>query len=129
MDMTLSTPALLFPAISLLLLAYTNRFAVLTKVIRDLRRMASDDDCEMIARQLKNLRTRLQVIRIMQASAVLAFVVCTLSIFCLYLGWQVLGETLFGASLLLLVMSLLFSLYEVQVSTVAISIELEGFEK
>lgn len=123
MEMTITTPGLLFPAISLLLLAYTNRFVVLTNVIRQFR----DPDQATVRRQVESLRRRLFVIRMMQAFGVLSFVFCTLSMFALFLSWLLLGKLFFGASLVLLTVSLLFSLYEVHVSTHAINIELEKF--
>lgn len=123
MEMTVTTPGLLFPAISLLLLAYTNRFVVLTNVIRQFR----DPDQVIVRRQVESLRRRLFVIRMMQAFGVVSFVLCTLSMFALFLHWILVGKLLFGASLLLLTVSLLFSLYEVHVSTQAINIELEKF--
>ena len=126
MQMTMTTPGLLFPAISLLLLAYTNRFVVLTNVIRRLSGDLDGTESEvLIRRQISMLRRRLNIIRSMQSFAVLSFVVCTLSMFGLFLGWLIVGQILFGVSLLMLVTSLLLSLWEVQLSTVAITIELE----
>ena len=123
MEMSITTPALLFPAISLLLLAYTNRFVVLTNVIRQF----NNPDLVTVRRQVESLRQRLFIIRMMQIFGVLSFVLCTLAMFALFLHWVWLGKVFFGGSLLLLVISLLFSLYEVQVSTNAINIELEKF--
>ena len=125
MHMTVTTPGLLFPAISLLLLAYTNRFVVLTNVIRQLNKIDGAESELLIKRQISTLRKRLHIIRSMQTFAVLSFVICTLSMFGLFLGWNVLGQVLFGVSLLMLVVSLLLSLWEVQLSTAAITIELE----
>lgn len=125
MDMTVTTPSLLFPAISLLLLAYTNRFVVLTNVIRQLSGMEGAASTQIIQRQIENLRRRLHIIRAMQTFGVLSFVACTLSMFALLLQAVVVGVVLFGGSLMLLVISLLYSLYEVQISTNAINIELE----
>lgn len=127
MDMT--TPALLFPAISLLLLAYTNRFVVLTNLIRQLSSKEGANSEEMIHRQISSLHLRLNIIRSMQSFGVMSFVVCTLSMFALYLDWNGWGEVLLGLSLLLLVVSLLYSLFEIQISTKAISIELEKLER
>ena len=124
MEMSITTPALLFPAISLLLLAYTNRFVVLTNVIRQF----NNPDLATVRRQVESLRQRLFIIRMMQIFGVLSFVLCTLALFALFLQWIWLGKIFFGGSLLLLVTSLLFSLYEVQVSTNAINIELEKFK-
>ncbi len=128
MEMTITTPSLLFPAISLLMLAYTNRFVVLTNVIRQLSSLDDAPSKNVVIRQIENLRLRVQVIRQMQAFGVLSFVFCTMAMFALLLGWLLTGQLLFAASLLLLVVSLLFSFYEVNISTKAINIELEKFD-
>ncbi len=127
--MTLTTPALLFPAISLLLLAYTNRFVVLTKVIRDLSAMMGSENKDLIRRQIMNLRLRLNLIRAMQFLGVLSFVACTVSMFMLFMNWSLWGKGLFGAALVLLVSSLLISLWEVQISTRAINLEIERLDR
>lgn len=126
--MTLTTPALLFPAISLLLLAYTNRFLVLAQLIRQLKQMDRDKDHGVIARQLAMLRKRIILTKRMQTFGVLSFFVCTLSMFALFLGGQATGVVCFGLSLVMLSVSLLYSLYEVVISTDAINVELEDFE-
>jgi hypothetical protein len=130
MEMTITTPSLLFPAISLLLLAYTNRFVVLTNVIRQLSNTKEENVTVqvLVRRQMDNLRLRIQVIRRMQAFGVLSFVLCTLSMFALLMQWSITGQLLFATSLILLVISLLFSFYEVHISTEAINIELEKFD-
>lgn len=129
MQMDLTTPGLLFPAISLLLLAYTNRFVVLANVIRQLSALNDEDTRDLARRQIENLRKRLAIIRLMQLCGVFSFVLCTISMFALFIAWTQLGELLFGISLVLLVLSLLFSLYEVQISTQAINIELERLDR
>jgi Protein of unknown function (DUF2721) len=130
MEMTITTPSLLFPAISLLLLAYTNRFVVLTNVIRQLSNAKEENAAlqVLVRRQMDNLRLRIQVIRRMQAFGVMSFVLCTLSMFALLMQWSITGQMLFASSLILLVISLLFSFYEVNISTEAINIELEKFD-
>lgn len=127
MEMTITTPSLLFPAISLLMLAYTNRFVTLANVIRQLSNLENAPSRDIVIRQIENLRLRMTVIRLMQAFGVLSFVFCTLSMFALLLNFVVAGMYLFAASLLLLVASLLFSFYEVNISNNAINIELEKF--
>ena len=127
--MTLTTPALLFPAISLLLLAYTNRFLVLAQLIRQLARLERDDQGEMVMRQIGMLRRRIALTRLMQTCAVVSFLLCTLSMFALFVGGALAGVWLFGASLLTLSVSLLFSLAEVITSNNAINVELEALEK
>lgn len=123
MEMTLTTPGLLFPAISLLLLAYTNRFVTLTSVIRQL--VDEDTALELVRRQIQNLQSRLQIIRLMQVFGVCSFILCTLSMFALFLHMVIVGKYLFGLSLVVLTASLIFSLYEVHISTKAITIEIE----
>lgn len=129
MEMTITTPSLLFPAISLLMLAYTNRFVTLANVIRQLSSLENAHSRDIVVHQIENLRKRMTVIRLMQAFGVLSFVFCTLSMFSLLLGFYDAGMYLFAASLLLLVLSLLFSFYEVNISTTAINIELEKFDE
>lgn len=129
MEMTITTPSLLFPAISLLLLAYTNRFVVLANVIRQLSSLENASSRAIVRRQIDNLRLRVLVIRRMQAFGVMSFVFCTLSMFSLLLQWYMAGQLLFANSLILLVISLLFSFYEVNISNEAINIELEKFDE
>ncbi len=129
MDMTITTPSLLFPAISLLMLAYTNRFVTLAGVIRQLSNLENASSRDIVIRQIENLRLRMSVIRLMQAFGVLSFVFCTLSMFALLLQLTLAGTYLFAASLILLVISLLFSFYEVNISNNAINIELEKFDQ
>jgi hypothetical protein len=124
----LTTPALLFPAISLLLLAYTNRFLVLAQLIRQLKQMDTEEDHALIARQIGMLRKRIVLTKRMQAFGVLSFFLCTVSMFLLFLGADLPGVVAFGASLVLLSFSLLYSLYEIQISTNAINVELANFE-
>ncbi|MBD2113064.1 MULTISPECIES: DUF2721 domain-containing protein [Cyanophyceae] len=126
--MELTTPALLFPAISLLLLAYTNRFLVLAQLIRQLHSSERDYFQSLVQRQIANLRQRIALIRLMQALGVSSFIVCTLSMLGLFLEQQQLAEVLFGLSLLLLVASLLTSLYEIAISTRAIEAELADID-
>ena len=124
--MTLTTPALLFPAISLLLLAYTNRFVVLTGVIRSLTIDQKDEaSMDLIRRQVGSFRKRLAIIRNMQILGVGSFILCTLSMFALFMGWQFAGEVIFGLSLLTLLTSLVFSLLELRISTQAINLEID----
>ncbi len=127
--MELTTPALLFPAISLLLLAYTNRFLVLAQLIRQLHGQYRAEIREVVLRQIANLRKRLGLIRTMQALGLVSFIFCSLSMLFIFLRLEVVAQVMFGLSLLLLVISLFFSLYEIAISTRAIEIELEDLEK
>ena len=126
--MSVTTPALLFPAISLLLLAYTNRFLVLAQLIRELNEREGKQVRELVIRQIANLKKRIGLIRSMQAYGVFSFLLCTLSMFCLFIQWELAGQLSFAASLISLLISLAVSLYEIQISCDAIHIELESMQ-
>ena len=109
MELTLTTPALLFPAISLLLLAYTSRFLALASLIRDLHsRYDSNNQDPRITGQLENLRYRIAIIRNMQIFGVASFFFCVLCMFLIFAGFDLYAAWVFGASLVLLLVSLAF---------------------
>jgi hypothetical protein len=122
--MDLTTPALLFPAISLLLLAYTNRFLTLAQVVRQLH-ASPDRQATVIQRQIPGLRRRITLIQYMQGFGVLSFLLCALAMLALYLHATQPGVVLFGASLITLALSLVLSLVEVLISTNALTVVLE----
>jgi|TARA_B110000046_G_scaffold150390_1_gene158760 hypothetical protein len=129
MVISINIPALLFPAISLLLLAYTNRFLVIAQIIRELhKKYLEHDDKVLIMGQIKNLRRRLTLIRDMQILGVLSFFFCVLSMIFIFYGQLDVGSYLFGFSLILLLASLIYSLRELQISTKALDLELSKME-
>ncbi|MEM7108766.1 MAG: DUF2721 domain-containing protein [Bacteroidota bacterium] len=130
MSMTLTTPALLFPAISLLLLAYTNRFLAIATLIRNLHKKHKDNpEHAIIKGQIKNLKTRLGLIRNMQIFGISSFFLCVLSMFMLFSHNETWGNYSFGASMLFLLVSLALSLREIQISTDALNLELGDMSK
>ena len=119
-ELTLTTPSVLFSAISLIMLAYTNRFLAYAAVIRNLRSEHEQNPTPMTQRQIDNLRKRLYMTRLMQifgVSSLLLCVVCTLFI---YIGWQETAVYVFGSAFLLLVISLSISIREIQISVKAL---------
>lgn len=130
MSMTLTTPALLFPAISLLLLAYTNRFLAIASLIRSLHKKFRENPEHVIIKgQIKNLKIRLNLIRNMQIFGISSFFLCVLSMFMLFSNNEQWGNYSFGASMLLLLVSLGVSLREIQISTTALNLELSDMSK
>lgn len=129
MDIEISTAALLFPTASLMLLAYTNRFLGLAKVVRDLAQQYSKNHERVLIEQIKNLQRRLQLIRDMQAFGVLSLFACVASMFALFVNNQPIGKIAFATSLILLLVSLAISFYEVLLSTNALSIQLGAIKK
>lgn len=124
MAISLTTPALLFPAISLLLLAYTNRFFSLAALIRSL----SAAEKPVASEQLKNLRRRIVIIKRMQEAGVSSFALCVLCMILIYLGFNQTGSLVFGGSLLLLLYSLILSVLEIRISVDALNIHLQQMD-
>ncbi|MBU2914041.1 MULTISPECIES: DUF2721 domain-containing protein [Reichenbachiella] len=129
MELDISTPALLFPAITLLLLAYTNRFLALATLIRGLHsEYQKNNDLKLVVDQINNLRKRLNLVRRMQAMGVLSFLLTVACMIALFQKSHIIANYLFGASLVSLLISLTFSLIEIQISTRALNIELSDME-
>lgn len=127
--MELSTPALLFPAISLLLLAYTNRFLGIASVIRGLHRQINETNRDLISRQIISLKMRVKLVIWMQILGVLSITFCVIAIFLLFFMLAELGQISFCISLVLMLMSLGLSLYELRISGHALTIELEDMDQ
>jgi hypothetical protein len=128
MDITLTTPALLFPALSLLMLAYTNRFLAIASLIRNLSAQQKSDPSPSLSAQIANLRRRIFLIRNMQWLGVFSILLAVFCIFVLYEGWEQAGKIFFGASLVSLMGSLFLSLWEIQISVHALDLALSDLE-
>ena len=127
-EITLTTPALLFPAISLLLLAYTNRFLTIAGLIRRLHSEYKENPSRVILGQIKNLRTRVELIKNMQSLGILSLFLCVLCMFLLFADEYEAGKWVFGVSLVLLLLSLGLSVREIQISVKALNIQLSDLE-
>lgn len=125
MELTLTTPALLFPTVSLVLLAYTNRFLAVAALIRKLAAQYKDDHNENVADQIKSLKLRVRLIRDMQMLSIFALLLSVVCMFSLFIGELVLAKYIFSASLLSLMISLGMSLREIMISTHALAIQLK----
>lgn len=126
MEMTLTTPALLFPAISLLMLSYNNRFLVLAQLVRELHSRHTPDTHTTVIPQIANLNRRISLIKSMQICGILSFIFCASSMFSLFLLYMLVGEIFFGISLLMLLTSLILSLVELSISTEALKVQLSN---
>lgn len=122
MNLELSTPALLFPAISLLILAHTNRFLALAKLIRELYGEYQNNPQEGLLAQIKRLKLRLSLIRWMQALGIVSLLICVVCIFLLLEGSGYAALIGFKSSLVLLVASLTISAIEIQISGNALNL-------
>ena len=129
MDITLTTPALLFPTVSLLMLAYTNRFLTLATIIRSLYDRYHEEKDETLLPQIQNLRYRVYLIRNMQITGVLSLLLCVVSMFALFAGWIETGKWTFGGALVLMIVSLGISLRELTISVGALDLLLTDLEE
>jgi ABC-type bacteriocin/lantibiotic exporter with double-glycine peptidase domain len=129
MDISLTTPALLFPAISLLLLAFTNRFVVLANLIRSLHEKYKTQPEPMIMGQIRNLRLRVSLIKQMQAAGISSMLLCVICMFVLFGGYVSAGKIIFAISLVLLMISLTLSLIEIWISVKALNLQLGDLEE
>ena len=121
MTLEITTPAVLFPTVSLLLLAYTNRFLALTAIVRQ---MDSSGENKHEFYQVKNLRKRLNYIKKMQYFGVSSLLMCAISMLFLFFQIDFVGKISFAISLVSLIVSLFFSLLEIQISLEALRIHL-----
>lgn len=129
MDLSVTTPALLFPAISLLMLAHTNRFLALASLIRSLNdRYRQEPGKQHLLIQIKNLRGRLKMIRTMQLFGILSFLLCALDMGFIMWEWKTTANIVFAASLGSFIVSLMVSFMEILLSMKALEVELQDME-
>jgi hypothetical protein len=129
MTIDITTPALLFPAISLLLLAYTNRFLALASVIRSLAGCLAESEDSDVRRQVNNLRLRVRLIKWMQGSGIISILLCMVSMICLFADREFAGRLAFVVSLALMIFSLGVSFWETLLSGEALKYELHRCER
>ena len=125
---TLTTPALLFSAISLIMLAYTNRFMSYATLIRTLHEKFKVNQNEVLLGQIANLRKRLYLTKYMQILGVTSLFLCVLTMFLIFIGSQILAVWMFGIALILLIASLGISIVEIHISVNALNLHLGDME-
>ena len=125
-ELTLTTPSILFSAISLIMLAYTNRFLAYAQVIRNLKGEHESRPNAMTKLQIDNLRKRLYMARSMQIYGVMSLLLCVICTLFIYIGFQTIAVYTFGLSLLLLVISLGISVKEILISVKALEYRLDN---
>ncbi len=129
MDINITTPALLFPAITLLMLAHTNRFLALASLVRQFRSLYEENPDEKVYKQIKNFHIRLNILKYTQFVSVLSFLFCVICMFLFFLRRILAADIVFGISLLLMMASLILSLWEIYLSVDALKIELSGIDE
>lgn len=129
MELTLNAPALLFPTISLLMLAYTNRFLAIASLIRNLHARYQNEHNPNILAQIRNLRLRVRLIRDMQVLGVFSLLLCVLCMFLIFEEKIRIAQYIFGGSLVVLMVSLGLSITEIYLSIRALNIQLSDIEE
>ncbi len=124
MALSLETPALLFSATSLILLAYTNRFLAIASIVRGLKKNYEENQTKSILLEIQNLSLRLTLIRHMQIYGVLSLFFSVFAMSLLFFEITNWGTYMFGLSLLLMLASLAISFWEVSISVKALKIHL-----
>lgn len=127
-ELTLTTPAVLFSAISLIMLAYTNRFLAYAAVIRDLHDKFLEKMDDSLIEQIKNLKLRLNLTRWMQIFGISSLLLCVLTMFLIYIDQHTLAVWVFGIALVLLIISLSLLIKEIHISAQALKLHLSDIE-
>lgn len=127
-EFSLVTPTLLFSAVSLIMLAYTNRFLSYAQLVRNLKDKYVKDRSEVTAAQIANLRKRLNLTRSMQILGISSLFCCVVSMFFCFISLRITAIIIFGIALFLLISSLGLSIREVVISTRALEIHLNDLE-
>lgn len=128
-SLTLTTPALLFSAISLLMLAYTNRFLALATLVRSLHARYKENPSVVLLGQIANLKKRINLIRSMQIYGLASLLLCVACMFLVYIEWQFIAEVIFGIALVLLIISLAISIWEINISVKALNLHISDLEE
>ena len=128
-QLTLATPALLFSAISLIMLAYTNRFLAYASLVRSLHAKYQEEKDKVLLWQIRNLRKRLNLTRGMQVLGISSLLLCVATMFLIYISANTFAEVIFGIALVLLIGSLALLIWEIQISTRALDLHLGDMEE
>ena len=127
-ELTLITPTFLFSAVSLILLAYTNRFLAYTSLVRNLKIKYMENKSSVTKAEIENLKKRLKLTRLMQLYGVASLLLCVATMFLIYIGLQTVSAAIFAVALLFLITSLALSVWEINISSKSIQIHLSDME-
>ena len=127
-ELTLITPTFLFSAVSLILLAYTNRFLAYTSLVRNLKVKYIENKSSVTKAEIENLKKRLKLTRLMQLYGVASLLLCVATMFLIYIGLQTVSAVIFAVALLFLIISLALSVWEINISSKSIQIHLSDME-
>ena len=128
MELGIGTPALLFSTVSLLMIAFTNRFMSMASLIRGLHEKFQLNQDDSILKQIQNLRLRMKLIQYMQIIAIFSLILSVVCMFLLFMNEQLIARWFFGIGLLGMCIALGMSAWEIIISTKALEVELSDME-
>ena len=128
-ELTLITLSVLFSAVSLILLAYTNRFLAYAQLVRTLKDRYEQDRSAVTQAQIENLRKRLNLSRLMQVFGTVSLFLCVVTMFVIYIGLSLTAIWIFGLALLALIVSLGLSIWEIIISSRALELYLGNMKQ
>ena len=122
--------ALMFPAIPLTMSIYTNRFHTLSSLIRKLHDeyVFQKNIPKEWKRQLLSLNGRIRLLRYSIVFASFGFLFNMMTVFGLYFNRIFEARIIFGSCCLAMVISILFFIREIQLSTKALKLHLSDME-
>ena len=124
MTLSIETPALLFPAISFLVLAYTNRYSALTRLARELLHDYERTQADHVVDQITMVRERIRIIRLMLTLAAIAMACSVLAILGLYESWETFAKVVFMVALVLLTATYVLAVVEISKSSNALDVQM-----
>ena len=128
MELSIGTPALLFSTVSLLMIAFTNRFMSMASLIRGLHEKFQQNPDDAIRMQIDNLRLRMKLIQYMQIIAIFSLILSVVCMFLLFMDEQMIARWFFGIGLVGMCIALCMSAWEITISTKALEVELSDME-
>ena len=129
MELTLNTPAILFPTISLLLLAYTNRFISIGNRLRTLHDRYTSTQTDGLLKQISIFKRRIKMIRDLQLVGIGSLFFCVLAMLLIFENYMDAAKIVFTASLVMLLASFSIAAFEIIISTHAMNIQLQDIEE
>ena len=130
MNIDYTVTALMFPAIPLLMVVYSNRFHTLSRLIRELHdeHVYEKHIPAEWKKQFINLSRRISILRWTIMFAAFGFLFNMLTVFALYLNELFLARVIFGSCCLSMIISIIFFIREIQISTNALNLHMSDMD-
>ena len=130
MNIDYTVTALMFPAIPLLMGVYSNRFHTLSNLVRKLHdeHVYEKHIPPEWKKQFLNLSNRIILLRWTILFAAFGFLFNMLTVFALYMDGLLLARIIFGSCCLSMIISILFFIREIHISTNALKLHMSDMD-